>query len=382
MEFLQPTYLWGLTGLAVPVAIHLWSRRTFKVIPWGMTKFLPEESSRKASSLHWEDTLLFIVRALIWILIILLLAQPVFYSVEETRCNRVLVAPELLKEKNITQILDTIQETTVIHLLDKGLPIYEEDIDYTLSDTVRNYWSLLRQVPFSHTTELTVISRLHRKNFEGPRPALPVKVHWIEWPSETEKYEGIAVSLKNRAYQSVVDDYFYLFQPKEKVDEAPKIRYALHNLDQKNLVSIEALMGVIGDHVVVQQVEKNPDIIFSHEPREGGQINIVLTEAENRLFRKKGTDYLLSKSFLKTDNVLIENLILKMYDLFIKEGLIPDGFDKSDDYRQLQLAQVIPEIVDDFNYQRASVPRSFTREIFLFLIMLISLERFLSLSRR
>jgi hypothetical protein len=40
MAFLNPLYLWALLGLAIPVAIHLWSRKEGRTIKVGSIKFL------------------------------------------------------------------------------------------------------------------------------------------------------------------------------------------------------------------------------------------------------------------------------------------------------------------------------------------------------
>jgi hypothetical protein len=40
MTFLNLTFLWGLPLLAVPIAIHLLSRRRREVVKWGAMQFL------------------------------------------------------------------------------------------------------------------------------------------------------------------------------------------------------------------------------------------------------------------------------------------------------------------------------------------------------
>ena len=50
MTFLNPTYLWTLLALAVPLAIHLWSRKKVRVIKVGSTRFLESLDPKQTNS--------------------------------------------------------------------------------------------------------------------------------------------------------------------------------------------------------------------------------------------------------------------------------------------------------------------------------------------
>ena len=58
MTFLNPTYLWGLLGLAVPLAIHLWSKMEGKTIKIGSIQLLTEANPKQASSIHLNELFL------------------------------------------------------------------------------------------------------------------------------------------------------------------------------------------------------------------------------------------------------------------------------------------------------------------------------------
>ena len=47
MELINPIWLWGLTGLMIPVGIHLLSRREGKIIKIGSIRHLDETNSKQ-----------------------------------------------------------------------------------------------------------------------------------------------------------------------------------------------------------------------------------------------------------------------------------------------------------------------------------------------
>src|SRR6187549_1844600 len=74
MQFLNPTWLWGLTGLLIPLAIHLLSRKEGKVIRVGSIRHLEETSTRQFKSIKLNEFVLLILRSLLILFIVLFLA--------------------------------------------------------------------------------------------------------------------------------------------------------------------------------------------------------------------------------------------------------------------------------------------------------------------
>ncbi len=67
--------LWGLAA-ALPILIHLWSRRRFQQVPWAAMEFVLAAMRRNARRIQLEQWLLLLVRTLIIILFALALADP------------------------------------------------------------------------------------------------------------------------------------------------------------------------------------------------------------------------------------------------------------------------------------------------------------------
>lgn len=80
MSFLNTAFLWGLPLLAVPVAIHLLSRRRQEIVKWGAMQFLLESSIRRRKIWRLDDLILMLLRTLAVIALVLALARPLWHG--------------------------------------------------------------------------------------------------------------------------------------------------------------------------------------------------------------------------------------------------------------------------------------------------------------
>ncbi len=80
LSFLGSLFLWGLPLVAVPVVIHLLSRRRRDVVRWGAMQFLIEATTRRRRLWRVDDLLLMLLRAVAVALFVLALAQPLLKS--------------------------------------------------------------------------------------------------------------------------------------------------------------------------------------------------------------------------------------------------------------------------------------------------------------
>src|SRR5688572_30120055 len=76
MNFLSPAFLIGLPLVAVPVIIHLLSRRQQKKISWGAMRFLMQAATRKRRLFRLTDLLLLLLRTAAFLFFIFALARP------------------------------------------------------------------------------------------------------------------------------------------------------------------------------------------------------------------------------------------------------------------------------------------------------------------
>lgn len=63
MDFLRPSLLWGLLGIAVPILIHLLGRRRVRTVPIATLRFLERARARASAHLKLRRVLLLLARA-------------------------------------------------------------------------------------------------------------------------------------------------------------------------------------------------------------------------------------------------------------------------------------------------------------------------------
>src|SRR5690606_9538570 len=105
MVFANPSYLWALWGLLVPLAIHLWSKKEAKTIKIGSIQLLDESNSRQSNSIQMNEWLLLLLRMLIVGLVVLLMAGPQWRTYKNKDQVTYFVEPSLADEPTLTKVL-------------------------------------------------------------------------------------------------------------------------------------------------------------------------------------------------------------------------------------------------------------------------------------
>ncbi|MGY5847247.1 BatA domain-containing protein [Salegentibacter sp. HM20] len=179
MYFLNPSYLWALLALAVPLAIHLWSRREGKIIKVGSIKFLKEADTRKSSSLQLNEIWLLLLRMLLLAILVFILSGLHWPGKEKNAPIAYLVEDSLLKVPEIRALTDSLSNTAEVRLLQKDFPdisnFKEEDSGFITP----NYWQLAREMENFPADSLVVFSAGHLAGVKGRRPEISKKINWI-----------------------------------------------------------------------------------------------------------------------------------------------------------------------------------------------------------
>ena len=77
MSFLAPSLLWGLLAAAVPVIIHLISKRQTQRVDFSTVRFIKELEHDTIRKLKLRQIILLILRTMAVILLVLSFARPV-----------------------------------------------------------------------------------------------------------------------------------------------------------------------------------------------------------------------------------------------------------------------------------------------------------------
>jgi len=96
MQFLQPALLWGALAIALPIALHFWHQKKGKVIAWAATRFLFEKNQQSRRGLRLDQLLLLALRCLVLLTLAFLLSEPFFKNknTAETQRKIHLVQPD------------------------------------------------------------------------------------------------------------------------------------------------------------------------------------------------------------------------------------------------------------------------------------------------
>jgi hypothetical protein len=206
LHFLSPFWLISLLAVAVPVAVHLLSRRPGKTIKIGSIRFLEASVSHRLKSLKLSEIPLLLLRTALVAILALLVAQPYWQGnprQSETKPRGwVLVAPEILSNlpRAHQHLIDSLAAAgNELHLFAPGFP---RGINSTakggfsrlppLSPMVHhraisdeNVWSLLREAEarLPAHAPLWIFSSDRLASFHGERPVLRATINWHTVPS-------------------------------------------------------------------------------------------------------------------------------------------------------------------------------------------------------
>jgi hypothetical protein len=128
MEWIQPAFFWGLLGISVPLAIHLWNGRRGKVIAWAATAWLNPQESQSSRSLRLDQWVLLLVRILFWALLVLMVVGLLWKTLDESDSPRIihLLVPNQQVEAEFRFELErAIEKGEDVFWLTEGLPAYE-----------------------------------------------------------------------------------------------------------------------------------------------------------------------------------------------------------------------------------------------------------------
>ena len=179
MVFANPSYLWALLGLLVPLAIHLWSKKEAKTIKIGSIQLLDESNSRQSSSIQLNEWLLLLLRMFIIALIVLLMAGPQWRTKGNQKQITYIVEASIANEASISSVLDSLQEDSPVFLLKNGFPEWEDDADYQSDKEQPNYWQLVQKMDSLRSDSIVVFTKALVKGVKSMRPNTQKKIHWV-----------------------------------------------------------------------------------------------------------------------------------------------------------------------------------------------------------
>lgn len=179
LQISSPYLLWGLFGLLLPLAIHLWNRKEGKKIQVGSIKWLIKGEKQRFNTLQFSDLLLFLVRSLLIALFALLLTRPFFTD------NSKKEAP--LPQKWILIASDNLAPSIQSEIEQLALNGYERrylqpnfPITFIENYNTTNIWKLLEaldQDP-NRPDSVLIYTTASYKIIEGRKPKVSIPIEW------------------------------------------------------------------------------------------------------------------------------------------------------------------------------------------------------------
>jgi hypothetical protein len=237
MFFLNPSFLWALLGLAVPVAIHLWSKKEGKTIKVGSIKFLQESDSQKTRSIKLNEFCLLLLRMLIITILVLILAEPRLHYKTENSPITYLVEASLLSSSEIKRLTDSLDNTAEVLFLQTDFPEYQIEISENISTEIPNYWQLAGEMETLKTDSIVVFTNAFFSGIKGKRPKIDKNINWINLNSgeaETNLIGAIKKGDSLELISAISDAEVFKFQ-KEKQNLTAKNRES----ELKNIPVVE-----------------------------------------------------------------------------------------------------------------------------------------------
>ncbi len=196
MSFLNPLYLWALLGLAIPIAIHLWSKKEGNTIKIGSIKLLNDEDSRQSSSISINELLLLLLRLSLITLLVLILAEPQIESQNSNTPITFIVEPSLLKNNEISTLIDSLAQDSDIRLLQNEFPKVSDQVLLKSEYAVPNYWQLTHKLEALRTDSIVVFTNAFASGIQGKRPVVNKNIEWILLDAEESNEHVIEATRK------------------------------------------------------------------------------------------------------------------------------------------------------------------------------------------
>jgi hypothetical protein len=386
MTFANPSYLWALVGLAIPLAIHLLSRKEGKVIRVGSLRHVEESNTSQFKSIRLNEILLLLLRSL--------MVTALVFFLSGAQCSNPPGAGEvkwLMVEAGIEN--DPGYKSRIDSLKSAGYDQHE----FLKGD----YWAIAEQLgELPH--EVVVISYSRLEGFNGERITLPENIRWISaeqpgnvfpataWQAGDTVFVRTArsTSLETSYSTSIgVPDSLEIIKPQEisvtiSADdnaEAGILQAALNVLRSEYKLPIKILTPRTTNNE--QQTTTWVFWLRQAKPKFSGDQQVVFsTPGSGALIERISENVLHLNRKLDQDVALNENLVIELFKTLYPDLKTPQ-VSKEKDARSLpdQLAWSAAEQTGRTN----ASPAHAGIEKYLILLFLLSLgaERFVAIRR-
>jgi hypothetical protein len=191
MQLINPIWLWGLTGLLIPIGIHLLSRKQGKTIKFGSLRHLEESQTKQSINVRLNEVPLLMLRCGLIFLIVILLCGLSLDLLQSQKSEWIVLEDGLERDPSVKSLIDSLtQQGFEVKSMKKGFP----DVSVQQAEPFVNYWEMVDKLPVESLNKVIVVSYSLASKFRGKRISLPENVTWIS--KEPEQMEFTLSSIK------------------------------------------------------------------------------------------------------------------------------------------------------------------------------------------
>jgi hypothetical protein len=402
IQFAQPIFLWALAALAIPIGIHLLSRKEGQVLKMGSLRHLRETSTQQFKGIKLNEILLLALRCLLIILFVGMLAG--FHWKDKGAKRWVLVEHGLENQQHVKTITDSlISDGYESRWLQAGFPLREQD---GIGEV--NYWKLISELKNENLAKAIVFSKSSINNFNGLSPNLPAEISWVSISSDPNQF--VLQTLKKgdqylirEGYSTSDKTYFETLQSNTlpdslQVSEQKKLTIAIAHDEAhtQDLQIIKAALKAIEQTVPVNflindiapsQSSASADWIIwlsdSDFPAFDSLNYLILKPqiANELISRVKPHQWIINKR-LTIEQARNENLSLKLANLLLYDSALVNRAEYYD-RRMLSDSLIASGAEKESGIQNASLlPQSPNQYLVIVFLLILLTERVVSYARK
>ncbi len=203
MFFLNPSFLWALAGLSVPLAIHLWSKKKGKHIKVGSIKFLKEVDTKKSKSIALNEIALLLIRMGFISVLVCIISEPRINDKTSNTAITYLIEPSLMNVSKVKNLGDSLSESADVRLLQEGFPEYTTEAFDVESLDRNGYWQYAQALQDLRTDSLVVFTKAQYKAVKGKRPSFAKPINWVYLDVEEEIRKPVAMLRKEDEIEKI-----------------------------------------------------------------------------------------------------------------------------------------------------------------------------------
>lgn len=195
MGFGAATWLAALGTLAIPVAIHLWSRRRTRTVAIGSIRFLEARRPLSRRTIRLRNPWRLLLRLAMLAALILALAGPYLTDSDPgSRPERwIVVSPSVMGQPDVATALDTLgPRADAVRLLHSSWPSADAPAPAPSLADAMDTWSLLLALDqtLPPQSRITVLAPARTSYVSGTKPSLNSTVEWIPFDDPPGRSRG------------------------------------------------------------------------------------------------------------------------------------------------------------------------------------------------